>query len=948
MIVLLLLLASARAVTINSPAKWNIVDGVIPKGLDAEKGCHSGLKLSETKPMASIPISCANIRYSVYDSSVATMENDKVTIDRSYTERNVVSDDGVCKMQMSSMDRTTAADVYTKGQDMKFFSRYGYCDGTYTGTKHFTETTFVSDRSCQEGLEPGYLFPIYTEEECAFYTGKTVSVIGDMTQPFGCWSDGTFNAFNRGEHLDVHLDSEVQVAKAIRKQELLDEWGNLTARLTGYSISETVPDFVPETVTLHSPGSQGLTKLEIYLYHQTVVRARLQNIAEQINSAWGKFKYLRDLNAQLVTIDNKLLNMKADMIAYNEVVEKLKLYGVTKNTKFSLFFGLGNSTRQEMQDKVGSLNFTSEVSALDSLLDVTTIYTNYMNAYNDVKNGGSDDWVDAWCQNSQNHRLYTTIIGKTGIDMQCFPTDSNVLYCPGGSKSGEYEFTGWNISAPCGGGTVNYGFPEYGNDDWYESALVKLGLNTAFIVDGPTSFKYLATRVPMDSENYISDGSYQERYEGIHHMLDFRSIYKALQNITTVWKNLRVMSDYSISYENPDLTLSEVDREKRVEARDLSWGNIRARETAIARGVLRGESNNLDIDPLYESLVKLNHKCENCACYTMSYDPNNDKPDAIRADCKEQCVGHDGFLLYWDTSQPRVDSQRDRHRSSCVCAGDGEPISELECVLSNREWISNIRIDQYELTPTDPTVKTEVQTKDVYLHCPGSMCSNGPTEGCWDDTICKVGEVCTEVSGIVSAVFKSDYGDVMGSTTEIVHPWRLTPTTFLFRVVMTTSKVFHEGESVEFTAYDHYIVGITTDLGGNQLEVKSYTTETIDSAYANGYMTKAYWDGLPIYTISVRNGIYQNTVPCVGDIDGCPTVFVQHGGRIVSEEGMWCTSGWFNNGCQEGCKPGFLEEDCSCGDSACKAGQYCTKDGVCKDVVKKEKKFLQIRYNSLE
>ena len=72
---------------------------------------------------------------------------------------------------------------------------------------------------------------------------------------------------------------------------------------------------------------------------------------------------------------------------------------------------------------------------------------------------------------------------------------------------------------------------------------------------------------------------------------------------------------------------------------------------------------------------------------------------------------------------------------------------------------------------------------------------------------------------------------------------------------------------------------------------------------------------------------------------------------LVNRKGMWCSSGWFNNfnnGCQEGCKPGFLEEDCSCGDSACKAGQYCTKDGVCKDVVKKEKKFLQIRYNSLE
>lgn len=928
MIVLFFLFATARAVTIVSPAKWNIVDGVIPKGLDAEKGCHSGLRISETKPLASIPISCANIRYSVYDSSVATMGYDDVTIDRSYTERNVVSKDGVCKMQMSSMDSTTAADVYTKGQDMKFFSRYGYCDGTYTGTKHFAETTFESDRSCPEGsVDSGYPFPIYTEEECAFYTGKDVTVISDMTQPYGCWSDGTFNEFNRGEDLDdASTDTASTAAKAIRKQELLYEWANLTASLNAYSISETVPDFVPETVTLHSPGSDGGTLLQKYQYHQTVVRARLQNIAEQINSAWAKFKYLRDLNAQLVILDTLLLDMKADMIAYNEVVKKLNLYGVTKNTTYNLFFGLGSSIRTEMENKVASLNFTSEVAALGNLLDVTQLYTDYTHAYNNVKNGGSSEWEYAWCMASFNHRLYTTIIGDTGVDMQCFPSDTNGLYC--GSSS--HEFRGFNVTAPCGGGTVNYGFPEYGEYVWYESALVKLGLKTKFIVEGSTSFKYLGTRAPMLSEKYNSDDNYQDRYQGIHHMPDFRSIYEALQNITSDWKDLRSMGDYIIVYEVPDETLAEVDREKRVEARELSWSNIRARETAIARALLNDNANDLVIDPLYESLVKLNHKCVNCQCYNMRYSMNNDKPKDIRADCKGECVGHDGFLLYWDTSQQRVESQRDRHRSSCVCAGDGEPVSELECVLSNREWISNRRIDQYELNAKDPTVKTGVQTKDVYLHCPGPMCSNGPTEGCWDDTICNVGEFCTEVSGTVSAVFKTVTDNqlkFLDNTTKIVHPQRLTSTTFLFRDHITKSQLFILAGG-QYTRYTHYIVGITTDLDGNRLELKAYEKE---GTYTNDPMTKAYWDSL------------QTSWGARSTAD----VSVQFG-RVVSEEGVWCDSGWFNNGCQEGCKPGFLEKDCSCGDSACKAGQYCTKDGVCKDVVKKEKKFLQIRYNSLE
>lgn len=932
MIVLLLLLATARAVRIDSPAKWNIVDGVIPQGLDAEKGCHSGLRISETKPMASIPISCANIRYSVYDSSVATMGNDEVSIDRSYTERNVVSDNGVCKMHIPSLDSTTAADVYTKGQDMKFFSRYGYCDGTYTGTKHFTETTLESDRSCPEGsdtveritisgfvlgkvsiggipqdliltkgvnyefdypdpwdtivitsdgnpigtrvgfvlsvshtelkgtleyyntdihyykqniihmpitmVEPGYLFPIYTEEECAFYTGKDVSVISDMAQPYGCWSDGTFNEFNREEDLDS-LQTEVDAAKDIRKKELLEEWDNLYTSLDAYSFDGTVEDFVPEPIVSQSSNSR--------------------NIVEQINSAWAKFKYLRDLNAQLVTLDNTLLNMKADKKAYNEVVEKLKLYGVNKTTTFNLPFGLGNSIRTTMETKVASLSFDSEVSALDALV--------------------GEDCLDLFCSAD----------------------------------------------------TLNYGFPEYGDDEWYESALVKLGLKTKFIVDGPTSFKYLGTREPTESENYNSYGNYQERYEGFHHMPGFRSIYEELKNITSDWKNLREMSDYSISYENPDLTLSEVDREKRVEARDLSLSNIRARETAIARGLLNVNPTGLELDPLYESLVKLNLKCVHCQCYHMQYDMNNDKPDDIVADCKEQCKGHDGFLVQWDTSQPRVESHRDRHRSSCVCAGDGEPISELECVLANREWIPNIYTDQYELNPKDPTVKTGVQTKDVYLHCPGPMCSNGPTEGCWDDTICNVGEFCTEVSGTVSAVFKTVTDNqlkFLDNTTKIVHPQRLTSTTFLFRDHITKSQLFILAGG-QYTRYTHYIVGITTDLDGNRLELKAYEKE---GTYTNGPMTKAYWDSL------------QTSWGARSTAD----VSVQFGRRVVSEEGVWCDSGWFNNGCQEGCKPGFLEEDCSCGDSACKAGQYCTKDGVCKDVVKKEKKFLQIRYNSLE
>jgi len=930
MIVLLLLLATARAVTIDSPAKWNIVDGVIPKVLDAEKGCHSGLRISETKPLASIPISCANIRYSVYDSSVATMGYDDVTIDRSYTERNVVSKDGVCKMQMSSMDSTTAADVYTKGQDMKFFSRYGYCDGTYTGTKHFAETTFESDRSCQEGGTSGYPFSIHTGEECALYAGKNVTnVIGDRTSPYGCWSDGTFNEFNREEDLHGYLNSEVNAAKTIRKQALLYKLGNLTEKLNTYSFDATPATFVPETITTLSTTIDcwGTSSI-VYQCRLGQVRAFLMNMVEYINSAWAKFKYIRDLKATAAQVETRFKDMKEDMIVYNELVEKLKLYDHTVEEIVTIAFDNVQAIFNNIATSVESLGFNTEVEGLGRLF-ANSVYDKYEHAFYSA--------YSHRCTYSHNHRLYTTVIGCTDVSLSCYPANKDGVSCY--NDGNHYAFIGLNVQAPCANcaikSTINFGFPESSDDSTDQSALVKLGLKTKFAVNSDTtSFKYLGIRDPLLSEKkYLGYGHYEDVYDGIHHVPDFYSIYLELKDIVdgqdTTWKAIDDNNDYTISYEVPDETLSEVDRENRAEARELSLSNIRARETAIARKVLRGNTNDLDINPLYESLVKLNHKCENCLCYAMPYDMNNDKPYDIRADCKEQCVGHDGFLLQWDTNQPRVVSQRDRHRSSCVCAGDGEPVSELDCVLSNREWIYNRHVDQYELNAKDPTVKTGVQTKDVYLHCPGPMCSNGPTEGCWDDTICNVGEFCTEVSGTVSAVFKTVTDNqlkFLDNTTKIVHPQRLTSTTFLFRDHITKSQLFILAGG-QYTRYTHYIVGITTDLYGNQLEVKAYERE---GTYTNDPMTKAYWDSL------------QTSWGARSTAD----VSVQFG-RVVSEEGGWCDSGWFNNGCQEGCKPGFLEEDCSCGDSACKAGQYCTKDGVCKDVVKKEKKFLQIRYNSL-
>lgn len=1065
MIVLFFLFATARAVTINSPAKWNIVDGVIPQGLDAEKGCPTGLRLSETKPVPSIPISCANIRYSVYDSSVATMGYDEVTIDRSYTERNVVSEDGVCKMQMSSMDSSTSADVYTKGQDMKFFSRYGYCDGTYTGTKHFTETTFVSDRSCQEGPKAvqrininysnnrfsifgtqnpelkltkgvnyefylntiwdtftitsdgneigtrlgqllsinhadfvgdlryngeqswnvgeitmenptGYPFAIYTEEECALYTGNATggkcddgfvnhrcsghgvcdnedcteftcsapytgdlcNVIGDMTQPFGCWSDGTFNAFNRGEHLDVHLDSEVQAAKYIRKQELLVEWGNLSTILSEYTNDETVPDFVTETIDVHSiEFLDRYNPYENYVYQETVVRAHLQNIAEQINSAWAKFKYLRDLNAQLDALDNKLLNLKADVIAYKETVEKLKLYGVTDTdvTHITSLFDDGINTRNIMEGKVASLNFDSEVSALTNLFN-NDVVESYINAFKVAK---SYD-LYSWCQASRNHRLYTTLLGYTGIN-NCFPSDKDGLAC----DTNYYDFRGQNVSAPCGGGTLNYGFPEYSDDDYYESALVKLGLNLEFVVhSATTSFKYLGRRVPEESEKMNSGGNYQDRYIGIHHMRDFRSIYKALQNITSDWKNLHEMGDYAISHAVAAETLEQVDPEKRVEARELSLSNIQARETAIACGVLNGNPTGLGLDPLYESLVKLNHKCENCACYKMTYNPNNDKPDAIRADCKEQCVGHDGFLLYWDTSKPRVDSQRDRHRSSCICAGDGEPISELECVLANREWISNTRIDQYELTPKDPTVKTGVQTKDVYLHCPGPMCSDGPSVGCWhwDFEDCNIGRYCSKVFATVTANFYHWSGNqhIWHSNDQQIGtmPYRLNKDTLVFGGTLKLDETYKDGGytsagiSIGMRAYyDYRYVGVATDLYGNVKETRTKTGTEVRSIYGIDNIDRSigFWNSMDIFD-DVYLSNFNAQIP-------------------LDRKGMWCSGKFVDSQCLTNqCNFGFVEEICACGNTTCVPGQYCTKDGDCKDVTKKEKKFLHLRYNSLE
>lgn len=198
--------------------KWNIVDGVIPDNLAADRGCDRELQLSTSRPSNYVPISCADIRYSVYDKHVFSLDPQKVDVSRKYSVKRSAYDNGVCKLTTAVPHVDTTFQMYENGKGSPFLNRYGYCDGTLDAPT-LEDSIVITTESCDDS---GYAV-VKTRDECTEYSEalSLVEEVSDANRPFGC-NDGRFNSFDRTTASD--LSEVVNGYKSDRAAEIKAEY----------------------------------------------------------------------------------------------------------------------------------------------------------------------------------------------------------------------------------------------------------------------------------------------------------------------------------------------------------------------------------------------------------------------------------------------------------------------------------------------------------------------------------------------------------------------------------------------------------------------------------------------------------------------------------------------------------------------------------------------------
>ena len=162
MIILFLLFGVVRGVdytnsvgTYSSKALYNIVDGIIPQSLAFDKGCNQDLQLSRSPPSHYVPISCADIRFSMYDKEIITLDTSQAAVERKYTESRAVSISGVCKIKVASHESSFDTNVYKNGRNMVFLNRYGSCKNTLSENSQFKEDVTNHLEGCSDiGKKP--------------------------------------------------------------------------------------------------------------------------------------------------------------------------------------------------------------------------------------------------------------------------------------------------------------------------------------------------------------------------------------------------------------------------------------------------------------------------------------------------------------------------------------------------------------------------------------------------------------------------------------------------------------------------------------------------------------------------------------------------------------------------------------------------------------------------
>ena len=923
----------------SSPSLYNIIDGHIPPALSVNKGCKRDLQLSDVKPSTYVPISCANVRYSVFDDHVFTLTRDKISVQRKYSDKLSISDGGVCKIQVSSMRNSSDLGLFSGGVNIEFLNRYGYCDDGELEDAVLTEVVSDVTTSCgDEGKEH-----ILTKTECSVYSELEVEEIYDKTKPYGC-VDGKFNSFDRSKDLhDDEVEAEANVHISNRIQDLKTEFADIESYLGSAYISD-VPEHqhYEPTIEIESGSAYNILKM------------RLQNIRDQIKSVHLKQAYYNSLVDYVTQQQATITKVRKNYDRAIEISNILNKYVIQSLGGEKLDLQYTMQTYTELKSKYNEiytnattikneLSLADELVELQQLMDVYNIYKNYMDEHYH-RDRSTASKLQSWCNSLEEHGELMKGIGcipNLDFDLHCVPDGAIYEYTEPLAKydaSGNVYYTDiGTCSNKLPGGSItncpvacdpdrtpntvgkNYSHLEWNNPKSNQTAdlfknesevVDKVGLtaNTLIVNNLSCPYNYICTQgytfKPHIEEiaTQTVENTYSYRYEyGIEYdlqtsFMDYESVYRSIDCAPFCFPDLSPIPDEDSS----DINFSPTERQptKRKANADIIFSDILRLEMSTSMDSL------LD---LYKELVKQNLHCESGAlctetCYKLRF---NSVDDAIRA-CSARCSSTLGFFQYWDESPVRQTNRVIRNRRhECRC---GSPKLELECVMANNEWKPDIFVTQYIRTPVNPVIISN-QLSDRYLFCPASHCTDGfVDQRCNKHSYlgCNVGTECSDVSARMI---------VNGS-----------PQSF-------KDNAYHMSEGQFFFGYNVYsgerIGGVVTNLDGDILStgiVGSYSP-TLDM-----------WNDreeLGDWTFSITDFIVDFEDPT----DTC-------------EVGHWYEKSLFRDGCiapgdTPFCKNGFVDEVCMCKDVSCEPGYYCTKKGECKPWVSKDKKVLHTRYKYL-
>ena len=692
MIILFLLFGVVRGVdyrnsvgTYSSKALYNIVDGIIPQSLAFVKGCNQDLQLSRSTPSQYVPISCADIRFSMYDEEIITLDASQAAVERKYTESLAESISGVCKIKVASHGSSFGTNVYKNGRNVVFLNRYGSCNNTLSESSQFKEN--VTDHS--EGCSDIGKKHILTSHECNKYHDITITDIFNKDKPYGC-IDGQFNLFDRKNDLeDSDVTEEIDSLKNKRIDALKEEITNLEAQYANLAL-DTPP--VPNYHKVDEIDESGDAR--------EILIARLTNMGRYFKSIWSKQAYYDSLvqytNTEFGKIEEtRKIVQDVEMLAsiLKNAYENTSNITTTTSTK-SQSEDTFETNQKDLRDKKQNLDLKIEQSNLDDLLyggtNKPSIYTVYENYFNESGCGNADD------------AILTRVIG-------CIPGLDFDLSCGQDGVAGECTI---------GRQSVSYSYPVDGG-----SALTFGSLGISFeqaLESSDCPFNYMC----KSGDNVV--------------VLDFESIFRSLVCVPFCFPALEARP------EPKDRLLTAVFKSgERFEARrtnkEYILQDIYNLEHFLGSGKWHEGTHTVTINELYDEYVRGQHvcrsfdvvggdkhiginfedavRCESERCYEMfpSYE------DAV-SKCFDDC-GQNGFSIYWDPTPKRQASRVEKHyRIECLC---GLPVNELDCVMGNNEWVEDFFIEQYELKPHDPVFTREVTYDDMYLYCPVSNCATG-------------------------------------------------------------------------------------------------------------------------------------------------------------------------------------------------------------------------------